>query len=308
MRLHRTNLLSLACAGTAAALLATTAAPAQAQSALPIGGLPEAVAGYTLHPDSVAGANDWSCKPNAAHPNPVVLLPGTFANIGANFVALSPMLKNAGYCVFATNFGMSTLSFGRVGGLATETSSGNQVAAFVNRVLATTGAAKVDIVGHSQGGSMGVNFLKLHDGGNKVATYVGWGQSANGTTLSGLETLGKAMGSLGLINVGFELLGAPGLRDQQVDSAYTQQTRAIPLPQGPKLVTIQTTHDAVVTPYSTQSLPGAQNIVLQNLCPADPVGHVGLFIDSPTLQLTLNALNGGPASFQPSCAGYGPAV
>lgn len=211
MRLTRSAALSFACAGTAAVLVSTAAAPAaRAESTLPIGGLGDAAVGYAFHPNSVAGANDWSCKPSAAHPDPVVLLPGTFANIGANFVALSPMLKNAGYCVFATNFGMTWLSAGdRVGGLDTETTSGNQVAAFIDKVLASTGAQKVDIVGHSQGGSMGVNYLKLHDGGNKVGTYVGWGQSSNGTTLSGLVTGAQALGALGIFNVGLAALGAP---------------------------------------------------------------------------------------------------
>ncbi|NNG39150.1 alpha/beta fold hydrolase [Flexivirga sp. ID2601S] len=306
MRIPR-PLSALACTGAATALFVAASAPAQA-APLPIGGLPEAGAGYALHPGTVAGANDWSCKPSAAHPNPVVLLPGTFANIGSNFVALSPMLKNAGYCVFATNFGMTWFSGGRIGGMRSETDSGNEVAAFIDRVRATTGAAKVDIVGHSQGGSMGVNYLKLHGGGNAVGTYVGWGQSSNGTTLSGLTTLGKAFGTLGFVNLGIQAFGAPSLVDQQVGSAYNTRTGAIPLPQGPKYVTIQSTKDAVVTPYATQSLPGAQNIVVQQLCPSDPVGHVGLFLDQPTLQLTMNALGGGPAGFKPACSGYGPAL
>ncbi|WP_446664733.1 esterase/lipase family protein [Flexivirga sp. B27] len=309
MRLNRTAALSLACAGTAAALFATAAAPAaHAESTLPIGNLGDAAAGYLFHPNSSPGMNDWDCKPSAAHPDPVVLLSGTFANIGSNFVALAPMLKNAGYCVYGTNFGMTWLSAGRVGGLDTETASGNQVSAFIDKVLASTGAQKVDIVGHSQGGSMGINYVKLHDGGNKVGTYVGWGQSANGTTLSGIQTLGKSLGVLGIVNLGFEVFGAPGLRDQQVDSDYTKRTTAIPLPQGPKYVTIQTKYDHVVTPYTTQSLPGAQNIVVQDLCPTDNVGHVGFFLDSPTLQLTMNALGGGPADFKPSCTGFGPAL
>lgn len=309
MRLARTTSLSLACLGTAALFATAAAPPARAESALPVGGLGDAAAGYALHPASSPGMNDWTCTPSAAHPDPVVLLPGTFANIGSNFVALAPLLKNAGYCVYGTNFGMTWLSAGgRVGGLDTETASGDQVSAFINRVLTATGAPKVDIVGHSQGGSMGINYLKLHAGGNKVGTYVGWGQSSNGTTLSGLVTGASALGALGIFNVGLAALGAPGLRDQEVGSAYNEQTAAIPLPQGPKYVTIQTTRDAVVTPYATQSLPGAQNIVLQNLCPKDQVGHVGLFLDSPTLQLTMNALGGGPDDFRPSCSGYGPAL
>lgn len=303
--LRRSAITSIAGAATAGAFFVCAAGPAQA-APLPVGTLGDSVAAFALHPDSVAGANDWSCKPTSEHPYPVVLLPGTFENIGFNFAELSPALKNAGYCVFATNYGMSWFSAGRIGGMNSETSSGNQVSAFINQVLASTGARKVDIVGHSQGGSMGINYIKLHGGATKVNTYVGWGQSSNGTTLSGIQTLGQKLSLLGLFDTGATLFGAPSLVDQQVGSAYTNQTTAIPLPSGPKYVTIQTENDEVVTPYATQSLPGAQNIVIQQSCPTDHVGHVGLNWDSPTLQLTLNALAGGPTNFTPQCSGFGP--
>src|SRR5271169_1877554 len=49
------------------------------------------------------GANNWSCKPSSAHPHPVVLVHGTFANQHDNWMALSPLLYNHGYCVFTFN-------------------------------------------------------------------------------------------------------------------------------------------------------------------------------------------------------------
>lgn len=306
----RTRRLALAGVSTTStlALTAALAGPAQA-AALPIGTLGTAVYNAAFSPNAVAGANDWSCKPTAEHPNPVVLLPGTFANIGEDFVALSPMLKNAGYCVFATNFGMTWLSAGRVGGLDSEITSGDQVATFINKVLATTGAQKVDIVGHSQGGAIGMNYIKLHGGANKVARWIGWGHSSNGTTLSGLRTGAAALGILGIVNVGLAALSAQSLVDQQVGSAYSKKLWATPgLPSGPKYLTIQTTKDAVVTPYSSQSLPGATNTVIQSFCPSSTVGHIGLFLDKPTLNLTMNFLAGGPATYRPTCDGQGPSV
>jgi len=79
------------------------------------------------------------------------------------------------------------------------------------------------------------------------------------------------------------------------------------VPAGPRYTVIATKYDRVVTPYYTQRLsgPGVTNIVLQDKCPFDTAGHVGLFNDDPTLQLTLNALADGPATFQPRCTGYG---
>src|SRR5437588_5144081 len=53
--------------------------------------------GGTIDPP---GANNWSCVPTAAHPNPVVLVHGTFENKYDNWSYISPALASAGYCVF----------------------------------------------------------------------------------------------------------------------------------------------------------------------------------------------------------------
>src|ERR1700743_1276091 len=50
---------------------------------------------------SPPGANNWSCKPSAAHPRPVILVHGTFADMSDSWQALSPLLRNDGYCALA---------------------------------------------------------------------------------------------------------------------------------------------------------------------------------------------------------------
>jgi hypothetical protein len=73
----------------------------------------------------------------------------------------------------------------------------------------------------------------------------------------------------------------------------------------------QTTHDEVVTPYTNAFLSGANvtNITIQNQCPKDPVGHIGMFEDSPVMQNVLNQLSASPnASFAATCSKYGAGI
>lgn len=293
--------------GVAFSVLVAGTTPAQA--AIPEGDLGDAVYNYLNRPGYLAGGNDWSCQPTAAHPNPVVLVPGTFANIGANFVKLSPRLKNDGYCVFGLNYGMTSLSGGRVGGLGPIVDSAQQLDAFVKQVLTATGAAKVDIVGHSQGGNVPIYWIKRMGGAAKVAHYVGWAPSSHGTDLDGLVDLAEDLDALGFINDASAYLGTRGVTDQMVTSDYTKALWADTntVPTGPKYTVIMSRWDAVVTPYSTQKLSGTgvRNLVVQDYCWNDNIGHAGLAFDGPTMQLTMNALKDGPSWFYPLCWDYG---
>lgn len=305
------NLLRTAACALALSLgLVATGSGTAAQAATQHreGNLGTAVTNFFVSPDRLPGVNDWSCVPSAAHPEPVILEHATFVNFGSNFVKLAPRLKNLGYCVYAQNYGMTLSSFGRVGGLGSVDRSIQTFGAFVDRVLASTGAAKADVVGHSQGGLVAYGYIKS-GGASKIDDYVSWGGSQNGTTLNGIATLGSSLRLLGFAEAFAAFLQAPGVTDQARGSAFMTRFQADPtVPAGPDYLTIQTQYDRVVTPYQTQSIAGAENVVLQDLCPTNPVGHVGLFLDEPTLQLTVNALNGGAEGFRPTCSGFGPAL
>src|SRR4051794_38194773 len=54
---------------------------------------------------SPPGANDFACKPTARHPDPVVLVHGTFLDQTESWLLLSSQLTREGYCVFAFDYG-----------------------------------------------------------------------------------------------------------------------------------------------------------------------------------------------------------
>jgi triacylglycerol esterase/lipase EstA (alpha/beta hydrolase family) len=291
----------------AAAILFGIAGPASA-APLPVGGIGTALNNFVWSPNAVAGANNWSCKPSAAHPNPVVLVHATGVNLGTNWVALSPMLANAGYCVYAFNYGMTWLSAGRIGGLGDITTSAKDLKGFVDKVLGSTGAAKVDLVGHSQGGMMPNYYIKRLGGAAKVHTFVGIAPSNHGTTLSGVVTLGVNLNLIGFANAILWGAGVPGLQQQMSTSSFQRSLFADgDTVAGPRYAVIETKHDLVVTPYQSAFLtgPNVTNILIQDQCPDNPVGHVGMFADSTVLQNVMNQLGPNTPNFRATCTGYG---
>ena len=309
---------ALLAAAVLAAAVAVAAVPASAGASLyvPYGSeaLVEGAWNETWDPTALSGGND-NCKPSAAHPYPVVLVHATFADEGSNWVTLAPLLANAGYCVYAFNYGETILSgvLGSIDGLNHITQSAEELESFVNKVLSKTKASQVDLVGHSQGGMMPNYYLKYLGGASKVNTFVGLAPSNHGTTLDGLKELidNFPFASLAL-NVFLEVIGAPALPEQEVGSAFEKKTfEGGDTVAGPRYVVIETTHDEVVTPYTNAFLSGSNvtNITVQSQCPSDPVGHIGMFEDSPVMQNVLNQLSASPnPSFTATCANYGAGI
>ncbi|HLI23729.1 MAG TPA: alpha/beta fold hydrolase, partial [Acidimicrobiales bacterium] len=252
------------------------------------------------------GVDRWDCVPTAAHPYPVILLPGTFYTMAGTWQALGPMLADAGYCVYSFNYGtnrLTTLTGGRVAAVGPIPESAAQLASFVTRVRRRTGAARVDIVGWSQGGMMPRWYLKFDGGAAEVHDLVGLAPSNHGTTLRGLFALIDADQALGL-PAPFTLAGCPACTEQRHGSTFLRKLNAggdtVP---GVTYTVIETDHDEVVTPYQSAFLqgPNVTNIVLQDQCPRDHAEHVAMPYDLNALQDVLNALGPDVAGFQPHC-------
>ncbi|WP_367324237.1 esterase/lipase family protein [Streptomyces sp. HUAS ZL42] len=221
--------------------------------------------------DSHSGWNDYDCKPSAAHPRPVVLVHGTLANSVDNWLALAPYLEDRGYCVFSLDYGQlpGVPFFHALGPID---KSAEQLSAYVDKVLAATGAAKADLVGHSQGGMMPRYYLKFLGGATKVNALVGIAPNNHGTTLSGLTNL------LPYFPGAEDLLtsATPALAQQIAGSDFMAKLNAggdtVP---GVRYTVIATRYDEVVTPYQTQFLSGSavKNVLIQDLCPLDLSEH-----------------------------------
>lgn len=259
----------------------------------------------TLHPgSSPPGSNDWNCRPTAAHPYPVVLVHGTFANMTDSWQALSPLLANNGYCVFALDYGGSPGN--QVQATGDIPTSAAQLGAFVDRVLRATGATKVDMVGHSQGGMMPRWYIKFLGGDQTVHELVGLAPSNHGTTFNGLASLARAFPG------GPSALGGlcKACEQQFVGSSFLDELNAggdtVP---GPSYTVIETKYDTVVTPYTSAFLsgPNVTNITLQDQCARDLVDHLGIIYDAIALHDVLDALDPAGAT-PPACTLVLPAV
>src|SRR5580693_1847837 len=238
------------------------------------------------------GANNFSCQPSAAHPYPVILVHGTLANKNDNWQAAAPILANHGYCVFAFNYGGSAAT-SDLQGTGDIAASAAQLATFVNTVLAATGAGKVDLVGHSQGGMMPRYYINFLGGAAKVDKLVALAPSNYGTTLDGLTVLGKTLGLLVPVNSVLSTT-CEACVQQEVGSSFLATLNAEPTVSSVSYTVIESRDDEVVTPYTNAFLPAGPNvtnITLQNQCPLDESDHLEIANDPVAMADMLNALD-----------------
>jgi triacylglycerol lipase len=248
------------------------------------------------------GANDWACKPSVAHPRPVVLVHGLGANMGMNWSYLSPKLKERGYCVFALTYGLHPLAapFGAPGGTIPIQDSARELRTFINRVLTETGAAEVDLVGHSEGTFMPQYYLKFLGGAAKVKRYVAWTPLYDGTKLLGLDQIRDAGEKAGLsepiLNLVSALCGSctQFLAGSPMQKKLAEGGAAVP---GVAYTTVMSRYDELVIPYTSGYLEGEDNFVLQDLCPLNLSEHLAMAFDPVAAQITFNALD--PANREP---------
>src|SRR5262245_29023801 len=178
---------------------------------------------------------------DARGPRPIIVLHG-YAMNRANFVPLAYRLGRAG---LGPIFGFEYWTLGRVAAGA------RQLGWFVDEVRARTGAADVDLVGHSMGGVVARYYVALAGGDPYVHRVVTLGSPHHGTDVS---TIG---------------IGHP-TRELVLGSKLVTRLAAAPPPAHAKLTVIWSRSDALVPGARQPPVPGAEVILL------DDLGHVAL--------------------------------
>ncbi len=239
----------------------------------------------TFSPDTPPpGANRPGCR-STEHPRPVILVHGTGANQSNSWQAIGPELANRGYCVYTVTVG-SLFNIRNFGELDSVYTSAAQLAAFVEKVRHWTGAEKVDLVGHSQGGTVNLFYLKHNDGWRYVHRVVGLAAANNPPTfwVDIMKLVPGWKDVVGLI--------VPATKQLLTPAEYTKLSpRVYPSVRYSNIVS---QYDELAIPHTVAFLPSGpnvRNIRIQDVCPNDRVGHLGMIADPNVTQVLLNELD-----------------
>ncbi len=212
--------------------------------------------------------------------DPVIIVAGTLAGqtlAGVYYEPLAARLRAQGYDV--TIFGLPGSGLGDIGAISQNL---NQKA---DQVRARTGAARVDLIGHSQGGLVIRHYLKFRGGANEVDSAISLGAPHYGAAVANLLTLlglGSCAGVVACrqMTIGSSFLAALNAGDDTIGNvSYTN---------------IASVNDGIVQPYTTSFLAddgNNANVRVQKQCPFRVVGHVGLPFDGTVYSGIQDALD-----------------
>ena len=201
----------------------------------------------------------WT-EPLADHHPPVLLIHGFLGTRGSMYVIEQRLIQD-GFNVISFNLGMLNVRDIR--------SSALLIHRKVLSVLEQTKQSRIDIIGHSMGGLIGLYYIKRLGGQKHVRRLIQLGTPNHGTwvALLGVATLGLLSSS------SWQLLpGSPFLSDLHRGA----------LPQEVEFYTIAAERDWVCPPTATQ-LEGAHAITV-------PLGHSSLVMSEEVYRKVLWAL------------------
>ncbi len=203
----------------------------------------------------------------------MILLHGTLATAKGDFGTLAPALQASGRCVFTVDYGM--------GGVRSVRSSAKTVTAFIDQVLAATGADQVDVIGYSQGGLVLRTALRLEGLAAKVGVAVLIAPTFHGSDSPLLTALPPAL--------------CRACADQAAGSELLEELDAGGDLDGEvRYAVISSAGDTVVTPVSAQAPVGppdrVTSLLVQDRCPDSRLDHLALRNDAGVANWVVLAL------------------
>lgn len=120
-------------------MLLSSVIAAAAAFAAPAFGAPLGAETAGLEERGLAGINDWNCKCSNGK-EPIVFLHGLGGPAVINWATKAPIFAADGHCVFTPQYGTKN---GILLGFGSMRASSKEIAAYVQKVLASTGAEKV---------------------------------------------------------------------------------------------------------------------------------------------------------------------
>lgn len=263
----------------AAVLAATLAVPAATAAAAPVPTAPTASA--ASEPAAVPAAEDAAERADASA-NPVIIV-GGLSGFALVYEPLAARLRGDGFRPFI--YELPGLGFGDI------PTSARAFAGYVDQVRAVTGAAKVDVVAHSQGGLVARYYLKRLNGTGAVGRYVSLGTPEQGTYVANILTFIGLGSCAGVVSCQQMTIGSDFVADLNAGDDT---------PGAVRYTTVRTWQDELVRPVDNAALAdGATNALIQAWCPLRLVGHLGLALDGTTYTVIRQALR--DERIRPNC-------
>ena len=208
-----------------------------------------------------APANNPRKELSEEHPYPLVFIHGTTDN-SFRWLKAATYFSAKGYSVWAFNYGKPESGRPVVPGVFAVNDideSALEIAQTIDYILEVTGASKVDLVGHSQGGLHIKKYIAEHGGQDTVRRAVGIAATYHGTTMTGMSSI---LQNLVDRNPEFADLVAGKAAVQQLKSSeLIRRLNELPDTHPNVMYTnIYTSKDLTATPNSTsqlQSIGGA---------------------------------------------------
>ena len=196
---------------------------------------------------------------SAEHP-PVLLIHGFLGTRGSMYI-MERRLNDDGVCVFSFNLGVLNTRDIR--------SSAFLIHRKIESILTQARVDKIDIVGHSMGGLIGLYYVKKLGGHDKVRKLVMMGTPLGGTwsALLGVATVG---------------LMSPSSWQILPRSSFLEELKRGALPPSVRYYSIAAERDWVCPPASTV-LEGARQLAV-------PLGHSSLVVSGEVYRHVIGAL------------------